>query len=250
MLERKKVLSGNDSAKPEQESGAKANEAGHESPEDGERDKDEPSDAVLNLELAELVAQQALNAPEIHNKNELLFELWRVADEFGEQSKRLEVMLYEKLWTDANLCEESFIAKYEKHSNDANAFDILDESVRRFETLKMFRYYIDVCEKRISNDDVFANAKLYDVYKLMDEKNLATVDDYKKLLEFESDDEVSERIVRRALQRFGDSSFLWTYLIQLKVDSGNASKKDIQKLFNDAEHAVSLLLLFSITLLH
>ncbi|VDK39324.1 unnamed protein product [Anisakis simplex] len=84
----------------------------------------------------------------------------------------------------------------------------------------------------------------------MDEKNLATVDDYKKLLEFESDDEVSERIVRRALQRFGDSSFLWTYLIQLKVDSGNASKKDIQKLFNDAEHAVSLLLLSSITLLH
>lgn len=87
--------------------------------------------------------------------------------------------------------------------------------------------------------DVFAGNKLRDLYKQIDELNLATLDDYKKLLEFESDNSRKEQIIQRALRHFPSSDFLWSRLLRLKMDDGNTNGKDVQKLFNDAERAVN-----------
>ncbi|KHN73514.1 U3 small nucleolar RNA-associated protein 6 -like protein [Toxocara canis] len=196
------------------------------------------SDTVLNLKLAEIVAEQALNSPEVTEKNVLLYRLWQTANEYGVVAKRLEDILYEKLWSEGNICEESFIAKHERQKDETDVYGIYDEAIARFPTSRMFRYYIEICEERIVADDVFAGAKLRDIYKLMEEKGLAGMEDYKKLLELEGDNSEKERIVERALQRFHSSSFLWSRLLRLKMSDGKTSKRDIQKLFNDAERAL------------
>uniref|UniRef100_F1KTA6 U3 small nucleolar RNA-associated protein 6 n=1 Tax=Ascaris suum TaxID=6253 RepID=F1KTA6_ASCSU len=236
LLKRRRVLmgkdiSGNDRAQMNDESGKEAS-AEHLA------DESTHSDAVLNLKLAEVVAEQALSCPKIVDKNELLYCLWRTSRDCGEVANRLENTLYAKLWEEGNICEESFIAKHERDIEKGDMYEIYDEAVIRFPTLKMFRHYIGVCERRITLDDVFAGNKLRDLYKQIDELNLATLDDYKKLLEFESDNSRKEQIIQRALRHFPSSDFVWSRLLRLKMDDGNTNGKDVQKLFNDAERAV------------
>uniref|UniRef100_A0A915BZ35 U3 small nucleolar RNA-associated protein 6 n=2 Tax=Parascaris univalens TaxID=6257 RepID=A0A915BZ35_PARUN len=236
LLKRRRILMGNDTSGDNR--AQMNNESGKETSTEHIADESTHSDAILNLKLAEVIAEQALSCPKITDKNELLYNLWRKTRDCGEIADRLENILYAKLWEKDNICEESFIAKYERDIEKGDMYEIFDEAIIRFPTPKMFRHYIGVCEKRITVDDVFAGNKLHDLYKQIDELNVATLDDYKKLLEFENDSSRKEQIIERALRHFPSSSLLWSRLLRLKMDDCNTNGKDVQKLFSDAERAV------------
>lgn len=47
----------------------------------------------------------------------IIYELWRKARSFGKFTSKLENYLYNKLWLPDGICEESWIARYERQSD-------------------------------------------------------------------------------------------------------------------------------------
>ncbi|VDD95306.1 unnamed protein product [Enterobius vermicularis] len=250
LMERKKVLTGEEGKKStgtalfndEEEESDKRNE-----------DSFKDSDPVMNFKLAEIVVDHALQNPAIKDKKGLLLEMWRCTFCFKEVAQQLEKDTYNRLWLPGQVCEESWIACYER-TTDQDPYGILDEACEHFDTEKMLRYYIELgffrnycfiysilLTFRIAQffSDIYATIKLKELLSRLHRKGFAQIEDYKKLLSYGEDQEEKIQFVEAALEWFPSSSFLWTELIKLKM-AQNTNIKEVELLFNEAETKVEL----------
>lgn len=195
------------------------------------------SDAVLDFKLAEIVASQALECPDVLDKHRLLYDLWRCAKRCGSMASKLEESLFNRLWEQQNLCEESWIAKFERNSDEEDMYQLFDDACMQFDTEKMLRYYIEMCEKQVLIEDAFASVKLRELLQRLHQKGYAHLSDYNKMLKMEGDDVKKIALLESAVDRIPSAASLWASLIRLKIDN-SASEKDIQNLFNKAEQSV------------
>ncbi|VDN53558.1 unnamed protein product [Dracunculus medinensis] len=192
----------------------------------------EMDDPVLSLKIAELVANQAIRS--YKDVNVIIYELWRKARSFGKFTSKLENYLYNKLWLPDGICEESWIARYERQSDYDDCYDLLDEACNAFPTEKMYRKYIEICEKRGTAGDVYALSKLHELFEKIYSAGWAKSEDFERLLDAEKDEERKQKILDAALLKNPSSSKFWLEKIHYAIQTENANIDKIKDIFNEA----------------
>uniref|UniRef100_A0A914XLG8 U3 small nucleolar RNA-associated protein 6 n=1 Tax=Plectus sambesii TaxID=2011161 RepID=A0A914XLG8_9BILA len=203
-------------------------------------DFDPVPDAVMQLKLAEVIINEGLRTVKDDHRSELLLEFWRSARKCGEVAQRLEVELFERLWTEKDHCEHAWLAKVERDAGD-DPYAVYDEAVELLPTEKMIRFYADFCERRVSNDP-FAVVKLRKALSLLRENGWASIADCTRLVDLLDDgtsDDDRIATLESALKAHPNSVELWLALLRIKVADASLSRKEIQKVFNQATTAVS-----------